>query len=98
MLFAFLGSSREFVGQINRIPVWYHLLPSDFTIPEIQRLYEIILDKELGRANFYKKILNLEILESSGIKRKDTTYKPPVLYSFNQNYFKKTEEGFKNAF
>ncbi|WP_394348265.1 NrtR DNA-binding winged helix domain-containing protein [Pedobacter westerhofensis] len=50
------------------------------------------------RANFYRKILNLEILENSGIKRKDTTYKPPVLYSFNQNYFKKTEEGFKNAF
>gem|GEM_PF-5485475 len=76
----------------------YHLLPVHFTIPELRCLYEIIFNKKLDRANFFRKITVLDILETVGKKRKGTCSKAPLLYSFNHKYFKKTEEGLVKLF
>jgi len=84
--------------ELNYQPIEYHLLPATFTIPELQCLYELILDKKINRANFYRKIFSMDILKSEGVKRMDTTYRAPSLYAFNKNYFKKTEEGLFKEF
>lgn len=34
------------------------LLPEEFTLPELQKVYETLLNKELDRRNFRKKLLN----------------------------------------
>lgn len=52
----------------------------DFTIPELQKTYEIILERKLDRRNFRKKILNL--LESTGDEAKFEGNKPAALYRF----------------
>jgi ADP-ribose pyrophosphatase YjhB (NUDIX family) len=49
--------------RLNDYPVGYNLLHEKFTMPELQRLYETILDKPLDRRNFQKKMLSLGILE-----------------------------------
>lgn len=51
-----------------------------FTIPELQKTYEIILEKKLDRRNFRKKILNL--LDSVGKETKLNGNKPANLYKF----------------
>lgn len=53
-----------------------------FTIPELQKTYEIILEKKLDRRNFRKKILNL--LESTGKEVNLNGKKPANLYKFKE--------------
>lgn len=37
-------------------PIGMSLLPTEFSLPELKNIYEVILGKELDRRNFYKKI------------------------------------------
>lgn len=54
-----------------------------FTIPELKKTYEIILEKELDRRNFRKKILLL--LEEVGKETKFDGNRPAKLYRFKRN-------------
>ena len=45
------------------------LLPNEFTLKELQDLYECILGEKLDRRNFRKKILQLNLLESTMEKK-----------------------------
>ncbi len=46
-------------------PVGFDLLDDEFTIPDLQRLYEIILGVKFDRRNFQRKILSSGILEEA---------------------------------
>lgn len=69
--------------QLNYKPIGYSLLPEKFTMPELQKLYEIILDKKLNRGNFYRKMLRYDILEKLDESRKGGAHKAPDLYRFD---------------
>lgn len=56
--------------------------PSDFTLPELQKLYEQILNKKLDRRNFRKKILKLGIVQDTNEKNISMTGRPAKLYNF----------------
>ncbi len=60
------------------------LFPSDFTLPELQRVYEQILDKKLDRRNFRKKFINLGLIEDTGYKNEGYTGRPAKLYRFKE--------------
>lgn len=68
---------------LNHKPIGYNLLPPEFTMPELQRLYETILNKSLNRGNFYRKMLSFNILEKLDEPRKGAAHKSPNLYRFN---------------
>ncbi|MFV5701036.1 NUDIX hydrolase [Flavobacterium sp. XS2P12] len=69
--------------QLNHKPIGYSLLPEKFTMPELQKLYEIILAKKLNRGNFYRKMLRYDILEKLEESRKGGAHKAPDLYKFD---------------
>ena len=69
--------------QLIHKPIGYNLLPEKFTMPELQKLYEIILGKKLNRGNFYRKILRYDILIKLDEIRKGGAHKAPDLYSFD---------------
>lgn len=78
-------------------PIGYNLLPEKFTLPELQKLYEILLGKTLNRGNFYKKIKNLGILKKLEEQRRGGAHKSPDLYSFDsEHYMKALENGLSN--
>lgn len=80
--------------QLNYQPIGYNLMPREFTMPELQKLYETILDKKLDRRNFQRKILAFDILDRSEHTRKGGAHKAPYLYSFNlQKYQQALKEG-----
>ncbi|MET3036655.1 NUDIX domain-containing protein [Chryseobacterium sp. NRRL B-14859] len=80
--------------KISYKPIGYNLLPEKFTFPELQKLYEAILGKNLNRGNFYKKIKNLGILRKLDEQRRGGAHKSPDLYSFDQiSYAKALEDG-----
>jgi len=62
--------------------VGFELLPRQFTLPELQKLYEAILERPLDKRNFRKKILSLGMLKSEGQKRAHGAHRPAQLYSF----------------
>ena len=68
--------------QLNNIEVLKKLFPSDFTIPELQNLYEQVLNKKLDRRNFRKKIIHL--IESTDEKINNTKGRPATLYRFKE--------------
>ena len=62
------------------------LLPENFTIPQLQKLYEDVLNKKLDSRNFRKNILRKGVLVKTKNKSKSgRTGKPATLYRFNQN-------------
>jgi len=69
--------------QLNYQPIGYNLLPKKFTMPELQKLYETILDKKLDRRNFQRKILGFKILHRLDETKQGVAHKSPYLYSFD---------------
>ena len=60
----------------------WSLLPSEFTLTELQNIYEVILDEKMDKRNFRKKILSLRLLVSARKKRKGTSHRPAELFHF----------------
>lgn len=58
--------------KIHFEPIGFDLLEEEFSIPELQRLYEGILNAHFDRRNFQKKMLQLGLLKESehNVKRK----------------------------
>jgi len=61
-------------------PIAFSLLSKEFTLGEIQKIYEIVFNQQFDKRNFSKKILSLNILKEETIKR-DVSHRPPQLYS-----------------
>ena len=70
----------------------FNLLPTKFTLTELQRVYEEILGKELDKRNFRKKILSLDILEATGDMRKQGASRPAELYKLSNKKFTKLKD------
>jgi 8-oxo-dGTP diphosphatase len=62
--------------------VAFQLLPDKFTLTELQRVYELILGKQLDKRNFRKKILSSDILKDTGETKMEGYHRPAQLYSF----------------
>ena len=62
-----------------------NLFPSDFTLPEIQKVYEQILGRVLDRRNFRKKFINLGLVTDTGDKNIGGNGRPGKLYRFNED-------------
>lgn len=80
--------------QIHNEPIGYNLLPEKFTLPELQSLYEAILDKKLDQRNFTKKLMALDIIKKLDQKKRIGAHRSPSLYKFNKrNYDKAIQNG-----
>lgn len=62
----------------------YALLPPAFSLAQLQKVYEIILDRPLDKRNFRKKILSLGLLEPT-TQRSSGAHRPATLYVFKSN-------------
>lgn len=65
------------------------LLPKEFTMPELQKIFEGILSKTYDRRNFRKKILSLGIVDDINKEISINGNKPSKLYRFKQKLEKK---------
>jgi len=82
-------------GKISYQPIGFELLPEKFTLPELHKLYEAVLQKKIDRANFNKKILGMKLLIDHSDKQKDRPSRGAKLYSFDKiKYESLTRSGF----
>lgn len=75
--------------QLKHHPVGYNLLPPKFTMPQLQKLYETILDRKLDRRNFQRKIVGTGILKKLDEIKKGVAHKAPNLYKFDLRKYQK---------
>lgn len=76
-------------------PVGFELLPRKFTLTELQHLYEAILETELEKRNFRKKILSMNLLIDLKETQAGVAHRPARLYQFDkEKYQQLLAEGF----
>jgi 8-oxo-dGTP diphosphatase len=75
-------------NQINYLPIGKNLLPTKFSMPELQKLYETLLDRKLDRRNFQRKIISNGILKKLNETKKTIGHKAPILYKFVTKQYK----------
>lgn len=74
-------------GKIRWQPVGFELLPSSFTLGQIQSLYESILGRQLDKRNFRKKLLALGLLVELGEFSSIGSKRPARLYRFDRSKY-----------
>ncbi len=79
--------------QLNYHPVGFNLLPKKFTMPELQKLYETILDKKLDRRNFQRKIMATGVLKRLDEIKTGVAHKAPYYYKFDLRKYEKALKG-----
>jgi 8-oxo-dGTP diphosphatase len=72
-------------SKIQKTDILKVLFKRDFTLPELQRVYEIILNKKFDRRNFRKRFLNLGLIGDTNRVFINKVGKPARLYKFKKN-------------
>jgi 8-oxo-dGTP diphosphatase len=71
---------RRLVAKLDYSTIAFQLLPETFTLGELQRVYEILVDAEMDKRNFRKWALALEQIEATGETRRRGKHRPARLY------------------
>ncbi len=67
-------------GKLEYTNIVCNVLPKNFSLTELQNMYEIILRKKLDKRNFRKKILSLGFIKKTGQKKRGEANRPAELY------------------
>ena len=59
-----------------------NLLPSKFTLSQLQNIYEILLDEKLDKRNFRKNISKIGVIKKTSEKQEGVAHKPAFLYTY----------------
>jgi 8-oxo-dGTP diphosphatase len=62
----------------------YGLMPRQFRLSELQRMYEIIINDKLDKRNFRKRMLATGLLQETGRKDHAGAHRPAMLYRFKK--------------
>lgn len=82
-------------GKIAYEPVGFELLDRKFPFSDLEKLYQSLLDRDLDRRNFKKKIMAYGFLEELDENIQRGAGRPARLYQFNKKkYFELKENGY----
>lgn len=83
-------------SKIRYQPIGFELLDKKFPFSDLEKLYTALLDKEINRRNFSKKILSFGFIEETGeIQKTESKGRPSKIYQFNTRRYKELlKEGF----
>ncbi len=80
--------------KVKTQPIGFELLPNKFTLTELKQLYESVLQHQLDKRNFRKKILSMKILIDLQESQEGVAHRPAKLYSFDsERYNRLIEDG-----
>lgn len=89
---------RRLQSKVRYAPIGFELLPDKFTLTQLQRLYEVILDRPLDKRNFRKKVLGLDLLVATGERERGVPHRAAQLYRFDhEKYRELSRAGFEFA-
>ena len=69
-------------AKLGYTTIAFHLLPPSFSLSELQTVYEAVLDHQVDKRNFRRRIHAAGVLEGTGDTRRDGSHRPARLYRF----------------
>lgn len=82
---------NDAIGQlrrrINTEPISFNLLPDLFTLTQLQHVYEAVLENEIDKRNFRKRIKQIDFIEETELIDKLTSKRGAALYRFNRRAY-----------
>ena len=83
-----INKAHELLKQkVSREPIGFNLLPSLFTLNQLQTLHEAILGEEIDKRNFRKKVKDMPFIEKTTSIDKLGSRKGAYLYRFNDKAY-----------
>ena len=68
------------LSKLNYSTIAFQLLPAEFTLTDVQKIHETILQQKIDKRNFRKWVLGLESIKETGKVRRDGQHRPAKLY------------------
>jgi len=68
-------------------PIGFELLPKEFTLSQLRRLYEVVLNIELDKRNFRRKLKSLNLLKETEKLQEDVPHRPAKLFKFDHKQY-----------
>ena len=82
-------------GKLSYQPIGFELLPKRFALSRLQHLYEVVLERELDKRNFRKKVLATGLLVETNEVQQDVAHRAARLYRFDERKYRQlAKEGF----
>jgi ADP-ribose pyrophosphatase YjhB (NUDIX family) len=80
--------ARKLMRQkLSTEPIGFRLLPSLFTLTQLQRLYEAVYGEDLDKRNFRKRIKDMYFIEKTELIDKKGSKRGAALYRFNKRIY-----------
>ncbi|MEQ8239706.1 MAG: NUDIX domain-containing protein [Cyclobacteriaceae bacterium] len=76
-------------SNIKLEPIGFNLLPEQFTLLQLQSLYESILQIKLDKPNFRRKMLKMKLLVDCDTKQDGVSHRAAKLYRFDQEVYER---------
>jgi len=76
-------------GKVQYQPIGFELLPPKFTLSQLQHLYEAVLETELDKRNFRKKVLSFGLLVPLKETQMVGRHRPAQLFRFDADKYEK---------
>jgi 8-oxo-dGTP diphosphatase len=76
-------------GKLRYQPIGFELLPKKFTLSQIQHLYELVLERELDKRNFRKRVLATDLLIETDEVQQDVAHRAARLYRFDERKYRR---------
>ena len=73
--------------KIKTQPISFQLLPSLFTLTQLQRVYEAVNGEEVDKRNFRKRIKEMDFIEKTELIDKKSSKRGAALYRFNRKIY-----------
>lgn len=81
---------RHIRSNLERYIAEFDVLPPAFALSDLQKLHEVILDEELDKRNFRKRMINQGYIVSTGELQKNVSHRPAELYALSKKKMVKT--------
>ena len=78
---------RKMRQKIRVEPISFRLLPSLFTLTQLQHLYEAVMGEEVDKRNFRKRVKEMEFIEKTELIDKTSSKRGAALYRFNRRAY-----------
>lgn len=76
-------------GKVRYQPIGFELLPPKFTLSQLQHLYEAVLEADLDKRNFRKKVLGFDLLVPLKETQMVGRHRPAQLFRFDADKYEK---------
>ena len=76
-------------GKLRYQPIGFELLPRKFTLSQLQHLYELVLERELDKRNFRKRVLAMDLLIETDEVQQDVAHRAARLYRFDERKYRR---------